>query len=207
MTLIRDLYNEYAKTGEFSWQKLWNESGDLFFHKLQGQVLKCKGDFDGKFVICLLEYTQPIRLKKMVMFVQKGDEIEVCEQPVALLESLDSNMLKESNEQYDEVFLNQFSKPLSTWINDQVAEREVELKLRFDDDIERLNMYFKDTYQELDQKRRAVYFHNYYFEKEQQIKVEMDRMEGELKSQKELLITKYQAIWKLDCLLKGHVSK
>lgn len=207
MTLIRDLYNEYSKTGEFSWQKLWNESGDLYFHKLQGQVLRCKGDFDGKFVICLLEYTQPIRLKKMVMFVQKDDEIEVCENPVAMLEALDLTMFQEKNEEHDEAFLKKFSKPLSSWINAQVAEREVELKSRFDDDIERLNMYFKDTYQELDQKRRAVYFHNYYFEKEQQIKVEMDRMEGELKSQKELLITKYQAIWKLDCLLKGHVSK
>lgn len=207
MSLIRDLYNEYSSTGEFSWQKLWNESGDMFFHKLQGQVLKYKGDFDGKFVVCLLEYTQPIRLKKLVMFVQNGDQIEVCEKPVDLLESLGTEAIQEENDSNDELFLKEFSKPLSSWINEQVAEREVELKLRFDDDIERLNMYFKDTYQELDQKRRAVYFHNYYFEKEQQIKVEMDRMEGELKSQKELLLTKYQAIWKLDCLLKGHVSK
>jgi len=207
MNLIQDLYNEYSKTGEFSWQKLWNESSDLYFHKLQGQVLTYQGDFDGSFVVCLLEYTQPIRLKKMILFLEKDGVIDICETPVAFLEGLGIDAHLEENSSKDEFFFKKFKKPLNSWIISQVAEREVELKVRLEDDISRLNMYFKDTYQELDQKRRAVYFHNYYFEKEQQIKVEMDRMEGELKTQKELLLTKYQAIWKLVCLVKGFVKK
>ncbi|MCJ8345712.1 hypothetical protein MJH12_09240 [bacterium] len=207
MNLIQDLYKEYTDTGEFSWQKLWNESSDLYFHKLQGQILTYQADFEGSFVVCLLEYTQPIRLKKMIMFLEMDGVVDVCENPVEFLENLGTNVTLEENENYDEKFFKVYKKPLSTWIRSQVDEREVELKERLNDDIERLNTYFKDTYQELDQKRRAVYFHNYYFEKEQQIKVEMDRMEGELKTQKELLLTKYQAIWKLDCLVKGFVKR
>ncbi|PCJ20587.1 MAG: hypothetical protein COB02_03440 [Candidatus Cloacimonadota bacterium] len=206
MSLIQDLYKDYSETGEFSWQKLWNDSSDLYFHKLQGQILKYKGDFEGSFVVCLLEYTQPIRLKQMILFVEKDGVIETCENPVKFLENLVLDVsIKENFD--DAYFFSKFKKPLGSWINFQVESREAELKVRLDDDIERLNMYFKDTYQELDQKRRAVYFHNYYFEKEQQIKVEMERMESELKAQKALLLAKYQAIWKLDCLIKGIIKK
>jgi len=70
-----------------------------------------------------------------------------------------------------------------------------------------LSEYYHLSCSELSHRKKSVFFHNYYFEKEARIREEIDQLREEMREQEELLTLRYLPRFEIKVLFFGRTQK
>ena len=103
--------------------------------------------------------------------------------------------------------LDVFEKPITSWVEREIRVIQEQSEADFMEERERLSVYYSKQFEELKNKKKSVFFHNYFFEKEARIKEDIKQNHAEMKEQESLLSLRYQPQFQVDVLLYGSLGK
>ena len=102
--------------------------------------------------------------------------------------------------------LDVFENSIFSWVQKEVQSIQDSCKESFIEERDRLETFYKKQFEELVNKKKSVFFHNYFFEKEARIKEDIKQNHVEMKEQEALLSLRYQPQFKIDILVYGSLT-
>lgn len=177
---------------------------------LRGQSIhfKTSGRLDGYFLLINLSCRRPSSHQMCRIFVydRVQDTLHEEANPLNFMKGLvlDTREVVKECQRSD---LDVFEKPIFSWVKREVENIQVNNEADFLEEKERLNTYYLKQFEELRNKKKSVFFHNYFFEKEARIKEDIKQNHAEMKEQEDLLSLRYQPQFQIDILLHGSLSK
>ncbi len=208
---LDELYNEFEISGKMNSDDFLaiRKLGSLQDH-LNGQVIhfNTSGKLEGVFMVISLSCRRPISRQLCRIFVHDRTQDSVFEDsnPVDFMKSLTVNAKKQTKDLVRSD-LTIFEKPISSWVENEFREILENSKVDFTEEKERLSVYYSKQFEELKNKKKSVFFHNYFFEKEARIKEDIKHNHSEMKEQESLLELRYQPQYEIDVLFYGSLSR
>lgn len=157
----------------------------------------------GQFITVKLSIRRPLarQLTKTFFYDKSLKKVEILDSSVQFLEAVEvTDNANEKSLSFDSTV---FQDALSNWIKESIQVVQEECRDDFDNDCKRLSSYYSRQFDELTQKKKSVFFHNYFFEKEARIKDEIKQNHAEMKEQESLLALRYQPQFHLEMLIHG----
>lgn len=168
--------------------------------------LKSPQNKKGLFITVRLNIRRPLArtLSQTFFYNSISGKVERVDNTVQFINSLEV-MENESDELPVTDFV-VFNEELSSWVRDEIEQVQTECYQDFCEERDRLSTYYKKQFDELIQKKKSVFFHNYFFEKEARIKEEIKQNQEEMQEQEELLSLRYTPNFGLDVLVCGSLD-
>jgi hypothetical protein len=205
--LLRRLYNQYRETGDFAVGEFlqYRERNLLGEPELNNSLLCLSGSPELDFVCWKVIVKRPQFVTYLGFFVAENGAAYQVDDPVNFLEDFQ----KEAELPFVWLDNNKtaLEKVAKNWLDSILSKLELKSKREFEEEKNRLNLYYEDVYKELNQKRENFYFHNYFFEKERQLMDEFSMIEEEIQACEQLLCRKYKLEIDISSLFFGGVRK
>ena len=207
---LNDLYAEFKSAGEVKADDFLvvRKLGTLQEY-LKGQVIHFNAEekLHGVFVVVSLSCRRPSSRQLCRMFIhdKKQGIIQEEDDPVNFMGSLTVNVEKGSTEMMRSD-LTIFEKSIISWVKREIEDIQKRGEADFMEERERLSVFYSKQFEELKNKKKSVFFHNYFFEKEARIKEDIKQNHAEMKEQESLLNLRYQPQFQIDVLLCGSLS-
>lgn len=90
-------------------------------------------------------------------------------------------------------------------LREHVRGLQNEVNLLFAKELSQLNQYYKELHQEIASRKQALYYHTYYFDREQQLILEEKKAGQEMQEQGELLKIRFSPQIELKLLMFGEL--
>ena len=208
---INHLYNEFKRSGNLEADDFLaiRKLGTLQEY-LHGKAIhfNAPDKREGVFMVISLSCRRPSSKQLFRIFIHDYGRNIVEEEanPINFIDSLSLNT-KKGIEDLSRSDLDVFEKPISSWVEHEIKGIQEQSEADFMEEHERLSVYYSKQFEELKNKKKSVFFHNYFFEKEARIKEDIKQNHAEMKEQESLLALRYQPQFQIDTLLYGSLGK
>lgn len=205
---LKVLYDKYRQDGVLdSSEFLLEENSGLYSMESQAITLLSKSEKTPLEFCCLgIEMDRPLRESHEVLAVHDGKSVKIVED---VLDFLDNYHSMEATEDTLESLKHSQSlrDQLEKWSKSLFLKKKKEVHKQFLEDADRLSEYYHLSCSELSHRKKSVFFHNYYFEKEARIREEIDQLREEMREQEELLTLRYLPRFEIKVLFFGRTQK
>jgi len=207
MISLESLYEEYLSSGTCDAEAFLDaKSEHNYLESLDGQWLELVStpDMCGPFLCLELQMSRPTHYSDLGFFLESRGRVRKIEDPLEFLESCSPG-----TEKMGDVEKIQWSKALkeavSEWLVDRVRVYERKREHEFNEDLEKLREYYQEFAAEMEERKKAIFFHNYFFEKEARLKEEYSSMVDDLTEQGKNLHGRYKTVMEVRVLFQGVV--
>ena len=175
---------------------------------LHGQSMHFESpdNLEGCFLVVRLSCRRPLSHQVCQIFVYDRIKNKMLERtdPVGFMKNLNVKTLETTDLKRSD--LDVFEDAIFSWVQSEVQSVQNSCEKGFLEERDRLDVFYKKQFEELVNKKKSVFFHNYFFEKEARIKEDMKQNHSEMKEQEALLSLRYQPQFQIDILLHGSLS-
>ena len=175
---------------------------------LHGQSMHFESpdNLEGCFLVVRLSCRRPLSHQVCQIFVYDRIKNKMLERtdPVGFMKNLNVKTLETTDLKRSD--LDVFEDSIFSWVQREVQSVQNNCEKGFLEERDRLDVFYKKQFEELVNKKKSVFFHNYFFEKEARIKEDMKQNHSEMKEQEALLSLRYQPQFQIDILLHGSLS-
>lgn len=208
MKNLESLYSEYLATGTCdaeAFLDLKSQSG--YLERLTGKKLglRSKSEITGTFVCLELRFQRPTHFSELGFFIEAEDGVQMLKEPLEFLESCEEEVMVEQAAS-ESIWTSRMHAEVSAWVRARLTTYEQERELEFNEDLEKLREYFREFASEMEGRKKTIFFHNYFFEKEAKLKEEFAHMVEDLSEQGKNLNGRYKTILDMRVLFWGVVS-
>ena len=160
----------------------------------------------GLFITVKLNIRRPLArtLSQAFFYSSISKKVERIVNTVQFFSSLE--VMENYSDESTSADFSVFNEALHSWIKEVIEQVQNECHEDFCEERDRLSTYYSKQFDELIQKKKSVFFHNYFFEKEARIKEEIKQNQEEMQEQEELLSLRYTPNFGLDILVCGSLS-
>lgn len=208
MKNLESLYSDYLTTGVCDAEAFLEiRSANNYLDGLNGKRLDLKSISGpiGHFLCLELKILRPSHFSELGFFLNSGGSVQRIGNPLEYLAGCDeqTSFEKVSSEV---VWTREMCSATSQWVRGKLAAYEGERELEFNEDLAKLKEYFQEFSAEMEDRKKTIFFHNYFFEKEAKLKEEFAYMVEDLSEQGKNLHGRYKTIIDLKVLFWGVIS-
>lgn len=171
--------------------------------ELEGlQICLKSNGYEGHYIVFFLRIEKPLVHEGLYLLVHSGRQWEMYSETEALkvlrTEVLQRSMVRLPPISALEVF---------DLLREHVSVLQNEVNVLFDRELSQLNQYYRELFQEISTRKQSLYYHTYYFEREQQLIQEELRARQEMQEQGELLLARFSPQSELKLLMFGEMIR
>ncbi len=152
---------------------------------------------EGILMAAALEWERPFALSQQIFLFADQTGVREIEEGLSLF-----SQAKESPLKVPELLC--FASPLVVWVEKQILRQAKVWQERLDEEARQLNTYFVDVLAEIRLKKKSMYYHNYYFEREKQIDLEIEGVLHEIEAARKSLLARQELAYKIRILGVGY---
>ena len=206
---LDSLYNQFETSQKIDSDDFLatRKLGTLQEH-LHGQSMHFESPdkLEGFFLVVRLSCRRPLSHQVCQIFVYDRIQNTMLERadPVSFMKNLNVKTVEATEVKRSD--LDVFKDSIFAWVQREVQSVQNSCEKGFLEERDRLDVFYRKQFEELVNKKKSVFFHNYFFEKEARIKEDMKQNHSEMKEQEALLSLRYQPQFQIDILLHGSLS-
>tara|TARA_B100000674_G_scaffold119970_1_gene91286 strand:- start:2845 stop:3507 length:663 start_codon:yes stop_codon:yes gene_type:complete len=172
----------------------------------QSMHFESPDNLEGFFLVARLSCRRPLSHQVCQIFVYDRIQNKMLERtdPVSFMKNLNVKTAETTDLKRSD--LDVFEDSIFSWVQREVQSVQNNCEKEFLEERDRLDVFYKRQFEELVNKKKSVFFHNYFFEKEARIKEDMKQNHSEMKEQEALLALRYQPQFQIEILLHGSLS-
>jgi len=163
--------------------------------------LKSTG-FEGHYIVFFLRIEKPLLHESLYLLLHQGRQWELYSETEAL-KMLQTEVLQSTVAHIPPIS----ALEVFDLLREHVSVLQNEVNVLFDRELSQLNQYYRELFQEISTRKQSLYYHTYYFEREQQLIQEELRARQEMQEQGELLLARFSPQAELKLLMFGEMIR